>query len=462
MNLSRVLAEYVKSLQYKDLDSDVISEAKVFITDCVGCMLAGVNEEPTSLVIEHANKFGGVPTVSVLGKKDMTTDVYNAAIINGVAAHVHDYDDQLPSMNGHPSVAVLPAVIAVAERIGASGKDTLLAYIAGVEVCHLMSLAFNRDDRYYSKGWHTTSTFGVFAAALAVCKLLDLSEEQMVNAIGIAASESSGLKGNFGTMTKPLHAGRAAAKGIYCAEMAKIGYKSNPDIMEVSEGFGYVNGLTPDTDDVIGFIRQGKSAFLSPGINMKAWPCCKQNHSAINSILILKEKYGFRPEDVEAIHCNVQPVIYDCLKYTEPVTSLQGKFSLNYNIALSVINGTVKLEDFDKEEITDPRIKDFMKKVHMTVDMELSEGKYNNGKFDSIVKVHLKDGRILEEHTVNVKGDYLNKMNDKEIYDKFYDCAKRALNPEGIDKVKSALNNIEDMANIKDLITTINESAIEH
>ena len=121
---------------------------------------------------------------------------------------------------------------------------------------------FNRDDRYYSKGWHTTSTFGVFAAALAACKLLDLSEEQMVNAIGIAASESSGLKGNFGTMTKPLHAGRAAAKGIYCAEMSKIGYKSNPDIVEVSEGFGYVNGLTPDTDDVIGFIHQANRLFF--------------------------------------------------------------------------------------------------------------------------------------------------------------------------------------------------------
>ena len=462
MNLSKVLAEYVKNFQYKDLDSAVISEAKIFFADCVGCMLAGVNEKPTSLVIEYADNFGGVPTASVLGKKDLTTDVYNAAIINGVAAHVHDYDDQLPSMNGHPSVPVLPAVISMAERIGASGEDTLFSYITGVEVCHLMSLAFNRDDRYYSKGWHTTSTLGIFAATLAVCKLLDLSVEQMVNALGIAASESFGLKGNFGTMTKPLHAGRAAAKGIYCAEMARIGYKSNPEIIEVSEGFGYVNNLTPDTDDVIRFIRQGKSAFLTPGINMKAWPCCKQNHSAINSIQILKGKYGFGPEDVEAIHCNVQPVIYDCLKYTEPVTSLQGKFSLNYNIALSVINGTVGLEDFDREEITDQKIKDFMKKINMTVDMELSEGKYNNGKFDSIVKVYLKDGRILEEHTVDVKGDYLNKMSDKEIYNKFYDCAKRALNPAGIDKVKAALNNVEGMSNIKNLITTINESAIEH
>jgi 2-methylcitrate dehydratase PrpD len=103
-----------------------------------------------------------------------------------------------------------------------------------------------------------------------------------------------------------------------------------------------------------------------------------------------------------------------------------------------------------------------MKKINMTVDMELSEGKYNNGKFDSIVKVYLKDGRILEEHTVDVKGDYLNKMSDKEIYNKFYDCAKRALNPAGIDKVKAALNNVEGMSNIKNLITTINESAIEH
>ena len=386
MRLTDVLAKYTINQNFRDLDPNVITEAKTFFIDCMGCLLAGVNETPTKIAIEYAKKYGGYPTTPLIGKKNIMIDVGNAAVINGIASHVHDYDDQLSTMNGHPSAPVLSAVLPIAEEIGASGKDTLLAYIIGVEVCQLMSLAFNKDDRYYSKGWHTTGTFGVFASTLAVGKLLGLNEEEMIHSLGIAASESSGLKGNFGTMTKSLHAGRAAEKGIYCAQMAKIGYKSNPYIMECNEGFGYVNSLEVDISDVTEYIKNGKSTFLDPGINMKAWPCCKQNHSAINSILSLKNKYSFEPEDINNIHCLVQPVLYDCLKYTEPKTTLQGKFSLNYNVALAVLYNSVKLSDFDDEFIKDEKVIDFMKKISMTVDMNLSEGKYNNGKFDSIVK----------------------------------------------------------------------------
>ena len=460
MNLTRILADYVLSLKYENLPPEVISEAKVFFCDTLGCMLAGANEPTTEIAIDYAKAFAAASNASIIGRRSIISDEINAAIANGVAVHVHDYDDQLPPMNGHPSAPVLPAILAYGQAHNTSGKDILMAYIAGVEVNYLMSLAFNKKDRYYSKGWHTTSTLGVFAATAAIGRLMGLTSNQMVHALGIAASESSGLKGNFGTMTKSLHAGRAAAKGIYCARMASMGYKSNPAIIEVSEGLAYATIGEADTQDVIDSISEGRSAFTNPGLNMKAWPCCKQNHSAINSVQTLQEKHQFTADDIDRIHCRVQPVQFDCLKYSDPKTSLQGKFSINYNVALTVLKGSVRLSDFDQEYITDSQIIDLMHKIQMTVDMDVSGGSYNNGKFDCIVDVYLKDGRTLSERTVDVKGDFMNKMPPADTYDKFYDCASRAIAPEAIPEINKRLFDLDNISDISDFIGFINENAL--
>ena len=455
MSLTKVLAEYVLSLRYEELDPRVIALAREAFTDCVGCLLAGAHELPVDIAARYAESATGPRVSSVLGRREKY-DMQNAAMLNGIAAHVHDFDDQLSIMNGHPSVPVLPAVLAVGEQQHRSGRDILTAYIAGVQVCYLMSLAFNREDRYYSKGWHTTSTFGVFAATAAAGKLLDLTVDELVYALGIAASESFGLKGNFGTMTKSLHAGRAAQKGIFCAQMAKLGYRSNPDIMEVSEGFAYVSVGTVDIDDVLDCIKSGRNVFLDPGLNIKAWPCCKQNHSSVHSMQTLQARYGFTADDIERIHCRVQPVTYDCLKYQAPTTTLQGKFSLQYNVALTALYGTVKLEDFDGTDIRDPAVIAFMPKIEMTVDQELCGGKYNDGTFSSIVDVYLKDGRKYSEKTIDVKGDATNKLSAEELTEKFTNCAKRAVALRAIPGIKKTLDGIDGLDDICRLIGDIN------
>lgn len=459
--MTELLAEYSLGLSWQSQDKNAIEEAKRFFTDCLGCLLAGTNEVPTAKAIAYAKYVGGKNVVSVLGKKDMRVDPYNGAIINGIAAHVHDYDDCLSSMNGHPSAAVLPAVFACAELINASGKDVLMAYIAGVEVCALMGIGFNKKDRYYSQGWHSTSSLGIFGATVAAGRLLGLTKQELIYALSIAASESFGLKGNFGTMTKSLHAGRAAAKGFYAAQMAKLGYRSNPDIMEIKEGFAFINIGTIDRSYIEESIKEHRTAFLNPGLTMKPWPCCKQNHSSINSIQTLKARYAFSADDVEKVHCLVQPVIYDCLKYNAPTTKLQGKFSINYNVALAVLYGNVTLKDFEGVDITDPRVIDFMQKVYMTVDDEVSGGQYNNGLFDNIVMVYLKDGRVLKERTVRAKGDFVNKMTETEIEEKFIDCASRALSNDGIAKVKQYIDVIGEKKSVQELTALINDAALQ-
>ena len=460
MRFTELLAQYTLDLKFEDLDSAAVTEAKIFFLDSFGCLLAGINEEPVSIAIRYTEKVGGAPASSLIGKKGQRTDTYNAAIINGIAAHVHDYDDVLQTMDGHPSAVVLPVTLAVAEAAGSSGKDTLLAYILGVQVCFLAGLAVNKNSQYYGKGWHCSGSLGIFGATAAAGRLLGLNKQQLVYAFSMAASESSGLKGNFGTMTKALHVGRAAAKGFYCASMALLGYDANPDIIEMQEGFAYISGSEVDLVAVENFIKSKTSAFLKPGLTMKAWPSCKQNHSAINSIQTLQEKYAFSANDVDRIHCLIQPVIRDCLKYTSPVTTMQGKFSLNYNLALATLYGTAALEHFDGENITDQKAIDFMPKISMEVDMEISDGLYNNGKYDCIVIVYLKDGRVLEEHTVSAKGDAENRMTDKDVYSKFFDCAKRAVKQEAIESIYNNIQTFESVRSTREFVAKIDSAAL--
>lgn len=396
----------------------------------------------------------------MVGKKDTKTDPYNAIIINGISAHFHDVDDVLVSIDGHPSVAVLPAVLAAAEIVGATGEETLRAYVTGIEVLKLIGIGFNKDARYYSIGWHATATLGIFGATAAVGRLFGLTESQLVNALGIAASESSGLKGNFGTMVKPLHAGRTGAKAFFAAQIAKRGYISNPAIMESSEGFAHVTVKTIDISDVKKAIEEGVSAFIDPGLSMKPWPCCRQNHSAINAVQNLKTKYSFTAADVEKVECLVQPVSFDCLKYTNPKTKLQGKFSIQYNVAVALIKGNITLEDFDGTDIEDPKVLELMKKILIKIDDSIAGGMYNNGKYDSIVKIHLKDGRVLQDWVVYAKGDPANMMTQQEVMTKFNSCISRACNKNKLKQVWDNVFGIDKLDHVRNMLDAINDAVI--
>ena len=221
----------------------------------------------------------------------------------------------MPTLNGHPTAAVLPAVLAIGEEIGASGEEVMMAYITGVEIVDIMARGLNQEDhKHYAKGWHTTSTLGIFGATAAVAKMLKLTREQLVNAFGITASESSGLKGNFGTMTKSLHAGRAAAKGIFAAKMGQLGYGANARIMEIIGGFPDVTTGEIGAEAMIARMASGDSVFLSPGLTMKPYPCCKCNQNAIDAIFNLMDKYKFKTEEVKKVVCGVQPFFPRCLE----------------------------------------------------------------------------------------------------------------------------------------------------
>jgi 2-methylcitrate dehydratase PrpD len=460
MTVTEKLAAYTVSLNWQNLKPGVPEQGKSFFMDGLGCMIAGANEKAPSIAIKYGKAFGGKPVASVIGKKNLKLDAQNAAIVNGIAAHFHDLDDVIVTIDGHPTVAVLPAVLAVAQIVGASGEDTIMAYITGVEILSLIGLGFNKNSRYYSIGWHATATLGIFGATAAVGWLLKLNEDQLVRAFGIAASESSGLKANFGTMVKPLHAGRCCAKAIYAAQMAKLGYNSNPSIMEGNEGLAHVTVKTIDVAAIDKSIADRNSTFLNPGLSIKPWPSCRQNHSSLDAVFSLRAKNNFKAEDVEKVECLVQPVSYDCLKYQDPKTPLEGKFSMQYNMALAIVRGRVGLADFEGDRITDPKIIDFMKKVTMSVDNSIAGGGYNNGRYDSIVKIYLKDGKVLQEHFEWTKGDLANPLSPAELMEKFNDCIARSLDMSKAEPVRDAVLNIEKVSSINVLTDAISAAAL--
>lgn len=461
MTLTAVLARYALNLKRENVSDAAWEKAKMFFVDGLGCMLAGAGERPSQIALEYVREFGGQGPCSIIGRRGVRADPAGAMTVNGLSAHVHDVDDVLVSIDGHPTTVVLPAVLAGAELVKASGEDAMMAYVTGIEVLRLVGEGFNHNARYYCLGWHSTSTLGIFGATAALGRLLGLTERQLVYAFGIAASESSGLKNNFGTMVKPLHAGRAAAKAFYVVQLAKRGFISSPEVMEGNEGLAHVTVKTVEMDRVHRAIQAGDSVFLNPGLSMKPWPCCKQNHSAIAATQNLLKKHSFTAADVEHVRCRMQPVSLDCLKYKAPKTKLEGKFSVQYNVAVTLLRGTVCLSDYDGEEITETAVLELMPRIESVLDDGIAGGTYNNGKYDSIVEIRLKDGREFREWVEFAKGDPAVPMTRAEIDEKFADGMSRVCRRDLAKAVLELAWNADRLPCITQLLDKIEKSVRE-
>lgn len=449
--LTRILADYTLAFDLGKKAPEVTEKAKMALKDCLGCLLAGANEEPVRILRRYADGIGARGMSTVLGVKGLRLDAGNAAMINGTAAHFHDYDDVSTNVTGHPSVVIFPAALAVGEEIGASGRAVLEAYALGVEVMGLMGRGLN--PQHYSRGWHNTATLGVFGAAAAAGKLLGLNREQLSHTFSIAASRSAGLKGNFGTMTKSLHAGLAASNGIFSAKVAGLGMDANPDIFEMDEGYVSVTTGEMDLKAITEFITLEDSEFLNPGIAIKPFPSCKATHNGINAAMELQSTYGFQVEEIEKVFVECQPIAKDLLKYPEAVTPLQGKFSMNYCVACGLVRGKVGLGDFEGAEITDREILSLMKKIRMEVSEEISQGQYYNGTWETAVNITLRDGRHLRKQVRYATGDPENPLSVEQINEKFLDCIGRTVDFENAGQMMDDIDHLENLPCIADLIT---------
>ena len=344
--VTRAIAASARAISFESLPADVVVLARQCVLDWFGVTLAGANEPLARILRDEALENGGNPQATVIGR-GMRTSMQQAALINGAASHALDFDDVQMTMSGHPSVPVIPALLALAEHRGASGADFIAAFVAGFEVeCRVGALVM---PGHYSTGFHATGTLGTFGAAAACAHLMGLSEEQWLHALGIAGAQAAGLKSMFGTMCKPLHAGKASANGLLAATLAGRGFTSNPAVLEAAQGFAATQTTTPNPERALSGL--GKE-FAIRGVLFKYHAACYGTHETIEGVLRLKSEHGLQPGDIRQIQLTVPRGNLAMCNIQEPATALEGKFSLRFTAALAMAG-----DDTSEQAFTDSAVR---------------------------------------------------------------------------------------------------------
>jgi 2-methylcitrate dehydratase PrpD len=414
--------------------------------DTVGVALAGVPERASAIVRDTLTADSQGPC-RVLGT-GLRVGAEEAALVNGVAAHAHDYDDMCFVSLAHPSCALVPASLAAAELIGASGRDVLDAYVVGFEVECRLGLVMN-PRHYHERGWHCTSSIGTLGAAAAASRLLRLDAESTVHALGIAASTACGLKENLGSMVKPLHAGMAARNGVMAARLAKAGLVSSVQAIEGPQGYLVAMDSSKPPAALLDAVTDLGSRWeiLETGITVKLYPSCAATHPPLDALLELKRRYGFTEETAATIDVEVDSMTPKLLMYDRPSTPLEAKFSMPFCAAAALVFGPPSLETFEESKIRDPRIQKLLPAVTLRV----------NPSFDASaplsqanVTVKLKDGRTVSARADGARG-YPGRLSDEELGTKFMACARRVLSESAAARALDAVRRMEEMQNISEL-----------
>ena len=442
------MAAYVEGESFARLPDAVVGAAKRAILDTLGVALAGSPEATAARVRALIAHRSTGEEATIIGTPRRAS-VEDAALANGTAAHALDYDDLNGSLWGHPSGPILPAALALAERERASGAALVTAFVVGVEVETKLGLAMN--PAHYEAGWHATTTLGVFGAAAAAAKLLDLPVERTAHALAIAASMASGIKANFGTDCKPLHVGHAARCGVEAALLAAAGFTGNPRALEHGDGFGatYGAGEPPAWDRATAHLGAPHD-LVDPGIGVKRFPACASTHQALDATLDLAETYAIDPAAVEAVECGVYYLAPHQLIYDRAETGLQGKFSMPYCVTVALLDRTVGLAQFADERVRRADVQALMPKVRMFVHPDQTTRDCLPKRF-SEVTITLRDGRRLQRRVFQAKGQPQNPLSDADLEAKFRDCAARAIPAERAEVVLKAVRTLEAVPDVSSL-----------
>lgn len=449
MDVTRRLAQFAVETRYRDLPADVVEKGKERILDTLGCMIAGCTEALASLMVKYVDETGGTPEATIVGFGHKT-NVAKAALVNGTLGHALDFDDTHISFSGHPSTVILPSVLSLGEKMNCPGEAILEAFLVGFEVACKIGRGVN--PRLYENGWHATSVIGTLGAAIAAGKVLGLHADKMASALGLAASQSCGLKENFGTMTKPFHAGRAAQSGVISALLAKNGFTASQQILEAKRGFCATFAGEYDLNGMVENLGNPYE-IISPGVHTKPYPSCLMTHPIIDATLSLAESHNIQPEDVDSVVCEIAPLASEALIHSNPETGLQGKFSAPYVVAVSLLDPRVSLEQFTDQKVRDPKARTIMQKVNVVVHPEIE-----TSPPPAIVHIRLKDGK---EHTKRVDiatGNPEKPLSLDRMIEKFRSCADTMINRKRIDESIDLILHFEKLTDITKLIALIVQS----
>lgn len=455
--VTQELVEYIQGMSLEAIPAGVQYELRRCLADGLGVMLAGVPAGCSRVVQEYVREQEAPSRASVVGTALRTSSTL-AALANGVAGHAEDYDDtqlsttpdRVYGLLTHPTVPVLAASLAVAEETGASGAAFLTALGTGIEVSCKVAEAIS--PTHYMQGFHTTGTVGVFGATAAAAQLRGLTAEQTRFALGIAASKGAGLRANFGTMTKPYHAGAAAENGIVAARLAGLGYQADPNALDGQWGFFQVTGGGAEPERVLG--RLGAPYTLEwPGVSVKPYPCGSLAHPTMDALLDLLTTHDVAPEEVEEVRVGAGRNILQPLRYLDPQSGLEGKFSLQFSLAILVLRRRAGVAEFTDEVVRSPEVRAMMARVHTYHSPEVEA--MGTERMRSVLDVRLKDGRTLHSDASTSRGTPERPMSWAEIEEKFRDCAQGVVPDSQVASALELITRVEALPDVGPLVAAV-------
>jgi 2-methylcitrate dehydratase PrpD len=436
------LADFVLGLEPAILPPECLEAAKRCFVDYFAVTLAG-SQEPIARALR--GYLGGESGASTVVGNFSKTSLENAAFANGTLGHALDYDD-VKSNIGHASVVIAPALLALGELRGSTGAEILTCFVAGFEMS--CRVANSVESRHSQQGWHTTSTCGVFGAAAACGKLLALHKDALVGAFGMAASFSSGLRRNMGTLAKPIHVGQAAQSGLKAALLASRGIYGDRKIFSDEQSYGDVFSSPHDEEALVSNLAKSYEILAN---GFKLYPCCASAHAAIDAVLQLRKEHQIDPEKVEAVRVGTVPLGLDNLVYSRPRDTTQCRFSMPFCVALALIDGWITVENFSGNRLADERMKRLMQKVTMYRDPDMAPLGYR-GTGNANVTLTTKDGQIFKRWVDAARGRASNPVSNDELWTKFRACAGPALSEIKSEKLLSLLISFEELPNVRELL----------
>jgi len=423
--LTDEVAAFITDTQVSDLTEDLVELGKKSILDGLGLALSGTVAKSGELMAEYLSSMSLNGPASVLGTR-LKVPCRFAAFANGTAIHADDFDDtqlavgkdRVYGLLTHPTAPCLPAALAVAEAGGRSGADLMVAYHVGVEVECKISEAIS--PRHYQHGFHSTATCGPFAAAAAAAKLKGLDAEATRRALALAGSQSAGLRENFGSMTKPFHAGRAAESGIVAADFAALGWTTADRILEAPRGFFQAHGGGFDADAIQGKLGNPWT-FQFPGVSIKPHPSGSLTHPGMTEMARLIRAHGITADSVRSVRVGTNHNMPNALIHHRPTNELQAKFSMEFCMAILLIEGRAGLAEFTDEVVSRRDVQEMVRRIDFGVHPEAEAAGYD--KMTTIIDIVLTDGRTVSGRADFGKGSPANPMSYDEEAEKFAQCA---------------------------------------
>ena len=413
---TEALAQFARGEAFANPPDELYARATRAFIDTIGVSIAGGREACFRILARSIGTGPGGATVLPTRKQTAATE---AALLNGTAGHALDYDDVADEITGHPSVVLVSALLALAEAHASRGTDLLEAYAVGFEAACAIALGLNVET-HYRRGWHATATIGVLGAVVGGGRLLCLEQAQIQNALGIAATMASGSRQNFGTMTKPLHAGLAAREAVEALELAANGFTADPHQLESPMGYFQMYGDDANPAEIPAAL-EGGSVLLERGLNVKKYPCCYGTHRMADAALALRDR-GLRARDVRSIAVSVGPDGLGAIIHHRPETGLQGKFSGEYVVAACLIDGAVRLLSFTDAAVCRGEAQDLLRRVTIQESATPPFGPSTYEHAFATLEVTLQDGSTLRERCDVPKGDARAPLSDAELEVKFRDC----------------------------------------